>query len=259
LGLYFLRARYLDVQSGRFWTQDSWEGDKEAPASIHKYLYAHSDPINKLDPTGHSVLDGVIATTIGFTLAAMPTLSVNGTIPPVGRQLGIAIEVPEPSAVQNDVLNAAIDPGHTFVYIKERGKVVSLLSFGPGTPIGATNKNQFLNGTLPGNPHWPLQGNANTWEFFLTVLEAEEAKKEITRIKTQVPNYTPTNQCTSVSLSVAAKTRVKLPDGIGRVIARAYGYTPYNNRVENPYHLNQQMTAMFGKPTVVNTNTFPSP
>ncbi|MCX7723443.1 MAG: AHH domain-containing protein [Verrucomicrobiae bacterium] len=56
LGLYFLRARYLNPDSGRFWTRDVWEGTIGNPASLHKYLYAHADPGNNADPSGLETL-----------------------------------------------------------------------------------------------------------------------------------------------------------------------------------------------------------
>jgi len=52
LGLYFLRARYQNTQTGRFWTMDEFEGTNEDPQSLHKYLYVAGDPINSLDPSG---------------------------------------------------------------------------------------------------------------------------------------------------------------------------------------------------------------
>ncbi len=67
LGFYYLRARYLNPSSGRFWTQDSFAGSRYDPISLHKYLYADADPVNRLDPSGQfSLLDTVItSTTIG--------------------------------------------------------------------------------------------------------------------------------------------------------------------------------------------------
>jgi RHS repeat-associated protein len=56
LGLYYNRARYLNPNSGRFWSQDSFEGLNSQPQSLHKYLYAHSDPVNGIDPSGHNTL-----------------------------------------------------------------------------------------------------------------------------------------------------------------------------------------------------------
>ena len=52
LSLYFLRARYLNPDTGRFWTMDSYECFVPDPASLHKYTYCTSDPINATDPTG---------------------------------------------------------------------------------------------------------------------------------------------------------------------------------------------------------------
>jgi RHS repeat-associated protein len=46
LGLYYLRARYLDVETGRFWSLDDFEGNNSDPQSLHKYLYAHANPIS---------------------------------------------------------------------------------------------------------------------------------------------------------------------------------------------------------------------
>ncbi|MDB6028311.1 MAG: wapA7, partial [Verrucomicrobiales bacterium] len=53
LGMYFLRARYLSPESGRFWTMDTYDGEVQEPLSLHKYLYAHSDPVDNLDPSGN--------------------------------------------------------------------------------------------------------------------------------------------------------------------------------------------------------------
>jgi RHS repeat-associated protein len=48
LGLYYNRARYLDVQHGRFWGMDPEEGS----GSLHRYLYADANPVNAWDPSG---------------------------------------------------------------------------------------------------------------------------------------------------------------------------------------------------------------
>lgn len=52
LGLDYLRARYLDVNTGRFISRDSFFGLQQQPTSLHKYLYANNNPINFTDPTG---------------------------------------------------------------------------------------------------------------------------------------------------------------------------------------------------------------
>jgi RHS repeat-associated protein len=53
LKLYYQRARYLNAETGRFWTQDTYEGSPGTPASLHKYLYANSDPVGGWDPSGY--------------------------------------------------------------------------------------------------------------------------------------------------------------------------------------------------------------
>ena len=59
-GLYYLCARFLNKNTGRFWTMDRFGGARYAPMSLHKYLYADDDPFNRLDPTGEMTLVGQI-------------------------------------------------------------------------------------------------------------------------------------------------------------------------------------------------------
>src|SRR5579859_6138023 len=53
LGMYFLRARYYNASTGRFWSTDSFEGDPESPLSLHKYLYCGVNPTGCIDPSGY--------------------------------------------------------------------------------------------------------------------------------------------------------------------------------------------------------------
>ncbi len=52
LGLVHLRARLMNPLTGRFWTMDEFEGYGSDPATLHKYLYAGADPVNRVDPGG---------------------------------------------------------------------------------------------------------------------------------------------------------------------------------------------------------------
>ena len=52
LQMTYLRARYMHPASGRFWTGDAAEGNLFDPPSLHKYLYASGDPMNRSDPLG---------------------------------------------------------------------------------------------------------------------------------------------------------------------------------------------------------------
>jgi RHS repeat-associated protein len=65
LGLYYLRARYLNPLTGRFMSRDPEDGKPTDPKSLHKYLYADGDPVNGLDPTGRAdAVEGAYADTI---------------------------------------------------------------------------------------------------------------------------------------------------------------------------------------------------
>jgi hypothetical protein len=48
-------ARLYNVNSGRFMTLDTYEGSKTDPQSLHKYVYAHADPVDNTDPSGKAV------------------------------------------------------------------------------------------------------------------------------------------------------------------------------------------------------------
>jgi RHS repeat-associated protein len=56
LNLYFNRARYLNVSTGRFWSMDGFEGSVSDPQSLHKYVYSQNDGVNKSDPTGRDTI-----------------------------------------------------------------------------------------------------------------------------------------------------------------------------------------------------------
>jgi RHS repeat-associated protein len=53
LGLQYLRARFYNPDTGRFWNQDTYEGSNADPASLHKYNYANANPVRFIDPSGH--------------------------------------------------------------------------------------------------------------------------------------------------------------------------------------------------------------
>jgi len=84
LGLDYLRARYMNPASGRFWSRDEYEGSIRDPLSLHKYLYANADPANKVDPSGYDTLVGTLA---GFPVRA--TINVLSTI----RNIAIAAAI----------------------------------------------------------------------------------------------------------------------------------------------------------------------
>jgi RHS repeat-associated protein len=75
IGSYMLRTRYYDPATGRFTQLDTYGGDPTAPLSLHKYLYGNDNPVDGIDPSGHSSMSYL---ELGATLAiggAMMALS----------------------------------------------------------------------------------------------------------------------------------------------------------------------------------------
>ena len=52
-GLYYLRARYMDPATGTFTSMDTYGGSLTDPMSLHKYLFANSNPVAYCDPSGN--------------------------------------------------------------------------------------------------------------------------------------------------------------------------------------------------------------
>lgn len=52
--LYYLNARYYNPEDARFITQDTYRGQSDESTSLHLYAYCANDPINYIDPSGHS-------------------------------------------------------------------------------------------------------------------------------------------------------------------------------------------------------------
>lgn len=93
LGLYYNRARYLKVSTGRFWTMDTYAGNPHDPLSLHKYLYTAANPVNHADPSGNDFdLESLsIATTVMTTLAGTSNVLLAGVMSGLFRGLPDAI------------------------------------------------------------------------------------------------------------------------------------------------------------------------
>jgi len=70
-GLYYLRARYMDPVTGTFTSMDTYAGSLSDPMSLHKYLFANSNPVMYSDPSGlFSLADIDASMAIDFILNA---------------------------------------------------------------------------------------------------------------------------------------------------------------------------------------------
>lgn len=52
--LVYLRSRYYSHDTGTFLSQDTMEGNTHDPMSLNRYAYAHGNPVNRVDPSGHA-------------------------------------------------------------------------------------------------------------------------------------------------------------------------------------------------------------
>jgi RHS repeat-associated protein len=157
LSLYYNRARYLNTATDRFWSMDSYEGDSESPASLHKYLYAQSDAVDFTDPSGHEIDEVLGAVGIYATLGALSGLAVIGTFKGFllgaagGGALGVACSTGElcvrsgVSGVLNVVFQTAANLYESYYdrtlglpppnSVKQRESLVAAFAAGAATPF----------------------------------------------------------------------------------------------------------------------------
>jgi len=50
-GLLYAKARFYDPDTGKFLSEDAWEGDNMIAPSLHRYLYAYQNPTVYVDAT----------------------------------------------------------------------------------------------------------------------------------------------------------------------------------------------------------------
>jgi RHS repeat-associated protein len=169
LNLYYNRARYLNVSTGRFWSMDTDDGDDEAPLSLHRYLYSEGDPINHVDPSGNEI-DEIAVGAMSQTLDSMPSLNLV-------REETAALPIPDYPAVRaarqlvgaiyaesgtqgagGEDANEKLAIGETFLYQAEVMQTCPKYNnFGDGTlwgaiqtsstAVGGARWNDVMNGT----------------------------------------------------------------------------------------------------------------
>lgn len=107
LGFYYLRARYMNAQAGRFISMDSYEGQNADPLSLHKYAYVSGNPVNHFDPSGHedATIAGQLVAAAGLTtIAALSLIALRQVLENVKFKTEVEIHLfprpqPEPSPI----------------------------------------------------------------------------------------------------------------------------------------------------------------
>ncbi len=90
-GMQYLRARYYDPSTGRFNRVDPFAGNTQDPQSLHKYAYAHANPVMGVDPSGlFSINELNIANSIRNLLTSFYDGVLSGAIAAVeGAEAGL--------------------------------------------------------------------------------------------------------------------------------------------------------------------------
>ncbi len=55
-GLYYYKARYYDLETGRFLTRDKWAGEYKKPQTLNRYVYCLNNPLKYTDPSGNRAI-----------------------------------------------------------------------------------------------------------------------------------------------------------------------------------------------------------
>ncbi|MBD3316819.1 MAG: PKD domain-containing protein, partial [Chitinivibrionales bacterium] len=94
---YYLRARYYDQATGRFISPDPFSGVITDPYSLHKYLYAHANPVMNTDPSGRFTMVSVsISISVQSTLSSIQMSYVKHMVTAGIKMAAIAYCVIEP-------------------------------------------------------------------------------------------------------------------------------------------------------------------
>jgi RHS repeat-associated protein len=109
LFLYYNRARYLDVNRGRFRSYDNFEGVLEDTLSIHKYSYTANNPIDNVDPLGLFTLTDIqVSSVVSSVLTAVARHSIQGAI---GGAIFGGVDAALGGGSSEDIINGALQGG----------------------------------------------------------------------------------------------------------------------------------------------------
>lgn len=143
LQCYYLRARYYNQAVGSFTSFDSFDGSNFDPQSLHKYAFAHSDPVNRIDPSGHfSTLEVSVAASITQMVLVMQINS--------GIKFLQDIQTPDAFALQA-ILTVA-DAINTVIAIYQLIKVAIAIAIKIGQGISTLIKWLFAKPAISGSP-----------------------------------------------------------------------------------------------------------
>ena len=161
LGMYFLRARFLNTETGRFHTMDTFMGFNADPASLHKYLYAIANPVTNLDPSGNFTVAEIQA-----AITALSTI-LRIAVPALARALVTRVALVVARFVNPFTLTlSGTDAQQIFSrsYIRSPHLIQMIIRYGRVSPDPQGVKNAVLY-THPGT----FNGSVGTFELVINV------------------------------------------------------------------------------------------
>ncbi len=93
-GQQYLRARWYDPTTGRFNRLDPFAGNQNDPQSLHKYLYAHGNPVMGWDPSGEefSLKSVLVSSSIAGIITGILGGAISAAVAPKGERLGAFLD-----------------------------------------------------------------------------------------------------------------------------------------------------------------------
>lgn len=166
--LYYNRARYLNVSTGRFWSMDSFEGSLSDPQSLHKYVYCFGDSPDCVDRSGH---DGDIASAAAYESGSITIQSIQTV-----RFLQVL------GAVGSLTIGYVAAPYIEDVFNKYKDRYVGY----EFALAAALTQFWYHMRRWQSDPEWPKQGN-HTIKIGIISPPAPPWTPEVTLVKTQLP------------------------------------------------------------------------
>ncbi len=176
LGLYYLRARYYNAGTGRFWSRDSAELNPDDPRELNRYVYTADNPVNATDPTGHDL--------VGFGLTTSEETGEIASLSAIGDE-EIAREALEKgtqyawrakylaqllrASLKLKGLSGALMGGVTIAVseIEGEGEVISINGDAPQQAIETMR--ELVGDNLIADPFLELHAEASIFERALTI------------------------------------------------------------------------------------------
>ena len=158
IGLYFLKTRYYDPETGRFLTPDSVEYlDPETIGGLNLYAYCNNNPVMNVDSHGHAWWNWALS---GFALAGGIALC----FVPGAQALGVSLIVGGATGLLSNTLSAAGVNGKTASIIMNTADIVggAVLLATPFAGMGASMIGAGVGGLAGGFLSEALGGSFET-------------------------------------------------------------------------------------------------